>query len=76
MTNIARSVVRIAAVALGWLAIGGPARAAVQWKAIGPWSETVEALALDPKNAKTEPLVCRQWGGDCRSSRMSATRSR
>lgn len=48
-----RSVVRIAAVALGWLAIGGPVRAAVQRKAIGPWSETVEALALDPKNAKT-----------------------
>ncbi len=53
MTKITRSVVRIAAVALGWLAIGEPARAAVQWKAIGPWSETVEALALDPNNPKT-----------------------
>jgi photosystem II stability/assembly factor-like uncharacterized protein len=47
-----------AAFAFTLAALAAPARAvapatpAAQWKAIGPWSENVEDVALDPKNPK------------------------
>jgi photosystem II stability/assembly factor-like uncharacterized protein len=49
--RIVPAVCVLAALAAG---LPAPARGAgIQWKAIGPWSEDVEALAIDPKNPRT-----------------------
>ena len=44
---------RIGIAVVAWLIVASSTQGApLQWKAIGPWSETVEAIAIDPKSSK------------------------